>query len=728
MRRVHLTSALLTLAALTACNDIPEGAVVGIQPELATTNDDLTAVLLTEATDKQPLTYRYAWYLGGELVEDLTSDVVPAARTAKGEDWTVVVTPNDGKVDGIVAEASITIGNAAPTATVAISPTAPTTVEDLVATAEGFDDDGDSVTLDWEWARDGVVVQGDRNTVPSRETQKGEVWEVTVTPTDGELEGEPVSASVTIVNERPVAESVSLSPLEVYADTTLTAAAVGSDPDEDPLSWSYTFYVGGGEVSSGPGDTLAGAFAKGDSVFVEAVANDGSSDSEPVQSDPVVVLNTPPTLTGARIDPADPKGDAVLSCLPEGEADIDADTVTSTHIWIVNGRVVADGGTLDNASFRKGDLVQCRVTPNDGEADGTPVESTGVEIGNTPPSIASIAITPDPAGTGDTLGVNIVGASDRDGDAITTRYAWTIAGGGVGTDSTLDASAHSRGDVVVVEVIPNDGEDDGAPVTATLTISNTVPTAPTVAMDPIRPLPADDIVCEISAASVDADGDSVRYSFAWTRNGTAWTGSTSGTTYGGDTISSSNTVDKDVWACTVTPSDGTGSGPAGSATATVSKRDGQVRTVAGTWLDVRYVQCGTGASCSGTQAKKACTDEGMKLVSHASNGTSSVQSLGATASCQWSSGYFTTERTRASGECLVGVSNMDWSSCCGVGSWHGNTLKFGAVSTVFGHINASNSGYVSSYTNTSGVKWSCRTESSNATNNSCTSMYVACAL
>jgi hypothetical protein len=156
---------------------------------------------------------------------------------------------------------------------------------------------------------------------------------------------------------------------------------------------------------------------------------------------------------------------------------------------------------------------------------------------------------------------------------------------------------------------------------------------------------------------------------------------------------------------------------------------GTVRRTDGTWLPVTYQLCGTGApgSCTASAAKAACTAIGQKVVSHASAGTTEVLSLGATTSCMWSTSYFTVSTTMPSTSCLVGISNLEWSSCCTTDQWHGNTLAFGAAGSIFGYVYSSNSGYVSTYPNVSGQAWGCDPETSAATNLSgCTTQYVAC--
>ncbi len=157
---------------------------------------------------------------------------------------------------------------------------------------------------------------------------------------------------------------------------------------------------------------------------------------------------------------------------------------------------------------------------------------------------------------------------------------------------------------------------------------------------------------------------------------------------------------------------------------------GTVRDVNGNIGSVTYVKCGNGSNTNCTQAvaESSCTALGMKLVSHASDGTAGVVSLGATNSCQWSISYFTNNDPAVAGQCLIGMSNASWSSCCTLGQWHGNIVTVPAtLGTQFGYVNSANTGYNSNLTNVSGTTWGCVTSSTTPPARSgCTTYYVAC--
>ena len=121
--------------------------------------------------------------------------------------------------------------------------------------------------------------------------------------------------------------------------------------------------------------------------------------------------------------------------------------------------------------------------------------------------------------TDDALTATVV-ASDAEGDAITLDYTWSVNGAAVqsGANNSLASSNYVRGNIVSVTVTPSDANATGPAAMDGLTVANTAPTAPAVALSPASPVEGiDDLVCSASGSS-DADGDSVSYSY-WLDSG-----------------------------------------------------------------------------------------------------------------------------------------------------------------------------------------------------------------
>ena len=83
---------------------------------------------------------------------------------------------------------------------VSITPDSPTRQDDLscTITAESVDPDGDPVTYAYAWTRDGMDAGITDPQVPADLLEVGQLWECTVTPSDGSLDGPTGAAQATI--------------------------------------------------------------------------------------------------------------------------------------------------------------------------------------------------------------------------------------------------------------------------------------------------------------------------------------------------------------------------------------------------------------------------------------------------------------------------------------------------------------------------------------------------
>lgn len=180
---------------------------------------------------------------------------------------------------------------------------------------------------------------------------------------------------------------------------------------------------------------------------------------------------------------------------------------------------------------------------------------------NTPPTASSIVFTPSEPTTEDTVTVAATTA-DADGDDVTLSILWTGPEGNT-LDGQLTPINTSVGEVWTVSVTPRDALDAGEPQTASVTIANTAPSAPTVAISPVPARVGAPILCAVTDLE-DLDVDTAQeLSVAW-----SWT--VDGVDAGVDTalVPGGSAAAGEVWACTAVVSDGVDSSPPGSAEAT----------------------------------------------------------------------------------------------------------------------------------------------------------------
>ena len=391
----------------------------------------------------------------------------------------VTVTVTDRS--GLSASASTrVVVDGLPTAPgVTLSPSAPHTVDPLVASiaVPSTDVDGDPLSYRVAWYRDGALSAASTTlTLPASATTRGELWEVVVTPNDGTFDGAPGSASVTILNTAPSLAGAAISPSTPYAGDALTCAgAVYTDADGDADASTMNWTVNG--TPAGAGSALSRAVVRGDVVTCTVTPFDGTDAGTPVSTS-VTVGNRAPTLTSVSLSPALPRTNDTLS-VSGVSADSDGDTVIVSWAWTVNGVSAGTGTSLSGTAFSKGDTVAVTGTPNDGTTSGTPV-SVSTTILNTAPSAPVVALEPTEPGAGiDDLVCSVATAStDADLESLSYAVTWTKNGaswtGATLTTSvpgdTIDGALTTEADVWACSVRAWDGAAFSSAATASVTI------------------------------------------------------------------------------------------------------------------------------------------------------------------------------------------------------------------------------------------------------------------
>jgi hypothetical protein len=318
----------------------------------------------------------------------------------------------------------------------------------------------------------------------------------------------------------PVIASVLLSPSAPTVEDRIVAEAILVEGDD--VDVEYAFWVEGAEVQRGADAWLeAPAFAKGDSVVAEARVRVGDVYGPPRRSAAVVVANAPPRVVSLSLE-ADPDGPARTGSTLHVDAegwDPDGDEIEVSYVWRVGGRVIEgeSSSSLGPAHFSRGDRVEVVVEPSDGEMVGS-AGSAFIDIVNTPPVIASVALSPDPVTTVDTLAAE-VSVTDADDDALTVTYRWSVGGVLIleGPSHELGPSHFVKGDTVTLQVTASDDIDEVVADVVQTVVANTQPAVVSVALSPAAPQTLD--VLTATADAFDPDDDALTWSFVWRVDG-----------------------------------------------------------------------------------------------------------------------------------------------------------------------------------------------------------------
>ena len=307
---------------------------------------------------------------GTGLVTFSRSDLTTGHHTV-----TLRAVDEDGAAGSQQVTFDIVGDNSPPTTPVLqILPSNPITTDalDCLIYVGSSDPDGDLVTYEYRWFRDGQPTLEVDPQVGAEFTTHGEEWACEVTPTDGTLDGTPATATTTIVNSVPGISGAAITPDPGYEVSTLLCGGVGwSDLDGDPEGYQATWTVNGTPIAATT-TTLTGAdFSRGDQVQCEISPWDGLDVGAALPSNAVSILNSPPLAPTPQLTPIPVADilDAVDCSIAAPGFDADGDPLSIEVRWLRDGiwLPVWDGiWTIPTGTTVLGEEWTCQVLSFDG--------------------------------------------------------------------------------------------------------------------------------------------------------------------------------------------------------------------------------------------------------------------------------------------------------------------------------------------------------------------------
>lgn len=574
-------------------NNPPEVSGVAISPDPAFVTTPLLCSYETYFDpDEDPDVSTFAWFVDG--VEVGTG---PTLTEGYGRDDIVacVVHPFDGTEYGTAIETSIVIQNSPPEIdTVQIAPEDVRRNSTLSCTWTDYSDpDGDTDESQVTWTVDGV----DAGTAPdiTLDAERGDTVSCTVTPFDGTDSGEPKTASVMVGNSPPEVVSAAVVPGLVFTNDEVAVEYETADLDGDSVSVSIQWLVNAELVAETP--TLSGVehFGKGDAITAVLTPYDGFEDGEPVETEPVVVQNTPPTAPTIAIT-GTPEVDTMCGI----SVGIDGAWYgpfaaypgwDPTEVWLGLG---STGEGLGSSGSEWSDLAVYgsggELLDEDGMTTLSAFEWASGSVGTIEVTGASVLSTADWAFLARTSrAYDVTSGLEVEVDTWwedTSDFSfWFTAdpgvvapgSGGFGTDSvrlrvSFSHNTYAAGggpSRLTVRWMPEETTDWASESATAHHEEVEIPPARSgwhtlrVAYEPCG-FGVEELVCEVVEPSDDADGDEVEYAFSWVREGEPFE-EASDLVHVGDRVSSAYVGYLEAWQCAVTPFDGDDEGDVGEA-------------------------------------------------------------------------------------------------------------------------------------------------------------------
>jgi len=317
--------------------------------------------------DGDPLTYEW----GIPPVAYLTG-VQPTATFTNPGTYTISLRVNDGTVYSSWVSFTVTITTSANQPPVAVAGGPYSGVEGQLIQFDGTgssDLDGDPLTYSWTLS-DGRTLTGAQ---PSISFATAGSYTVTLVVSDGQASSAPSTATITVTpstpNQPPVADAG--GPYSGVEGQLIQFDGTGSsDPDGDPLTYSWT--LSDGRTMTGAQPSIS--FATAGSYTVSLVVSDGQVNSP--ASVASITISAAPVNTPPVANPGGPyTGFVGVPVVFDGSGSTDADGDTLTYGWGIPP-VVYLTGVSPSGTFNAPGTYTVWLKVNDGTVDSPWVSTT----------------------------------------------------------------------------------------------------------------------------------------------------------------------------------------------------------------------------------------------------------------------------------------------------------------------------------------------------------------
>ncbi|NUN12938.1 MAG: LamG domain-containing protein [Myxococcales bacterium] len=405
--------------------------------------------------------------------------------------------------------------------------------ESIALKAKVTDSDQAPSTVDATWVsdRDGVLWKGkpDDAGIVSFDwtTATSGLHQVTIQVFDANSNATADSIQIR-VNDAPSAVKIAIEPFQPKTQDNLEVIILETsvDPNKsDSVTYLYAWWKDDSIVSGLTGPKVSHVNTRRGETWRVAVTPTDTYHMGPTTKVEVEIQNTPPVFGAAQVLPSVGNSQTTFRCHGQQWSDPDNDPEGSSIVWLVNDQPIRaeQEDTLTPNHFKKGDVVQCVVTPHDGIESGTPISSQKITIDNTPASVEGVTLSPTDGNVTTLFQCNYSTLSDLDGDDISVEIVWTlnksVLPGTTSTQLIPKTIGAKKGDILGCRAVPVDGTSKGSPVDSnTVKLANATPSATSVLIKSTaidgKTTEIDTLTCETAGAS-DPDGDPVGAIVSW---------------------------------------------------------------------------------------------------------------------------------------------------------------------------------------------------------------------
>ncbi|MBD3182406.1 hypothetical protein GF312_08945 [Candidatus Poribacteria bacterium] len=584
---------LKTSQPVTVINTPPLVLNLSIIPAQPESDDTLTARYdYRDIDEDKEAGTEIEWYNNGVLQSKVTvlteADKSLNEPMSKGDQWHVVVKPKDGNDFGEpVTSAPVAVENAVPV------------VKDITVTGDSgevtitytlIDTDEDPCDLNVQYQGGSVasttwvaatIAEPIIKVIPGEDLQitwisnvdelgrKASNYKIKITPHDGIAPGISATSPAFALNNNTPPSALSMSIIPEFPtaadDLQVQYLFADADGDKEVKPAEIRWFKDGVVVVLYDNLTIlpASATSKGERWHYTIKVNDGKEFGKSQISPDVTIGNSPPRATEVSVFPGQPSVTDQLE-VRYTYIDPDGDREDGTEIrWYRNDvymPVYDNSPIIPGVATKQGDEWYFTVTPRDGMVSGIPWTSSRVYVGNTPPSVSSLNITPSTPLTTDDLVASYIFTDPENDPDSGSRIIWFRGAVNQTTYTPMDkyndllrlpAEATSKRQVWYFTVKPKDGKQFGIEERSNfVVIGNTPPRAEDLTITPPYPVSGNDLVADYNYTDVDADLE-VNSEIKWYKDGNLMPNFN-----GLRTLPAKETRNGEIWYFTVRPRDG----------------------------------------------------------------------------------------------------------------------------------------------------------------------------
>ncbi|WP_374717754.1 PKD domain-containing protein [Neobacillus sp.] len=372
--------------------------------------------------DNDSLTYNW-WYQepnSTKWVMFSNSKNPTLTMNIKG-DWKIRLDVYDG-FEKKSREKTVTVENRGPVANFVWNPTTIYNNTTVKFTNQSYDNDGDTLTYQWEYQQTSsdpwTIFSSNKD--PSRNFNIRGKWKIRLTVSDG-IVSDSIVKELTVQNRNPVA-GFSTNKASYYNNETISIIPSATDPDNDPLSYTYRITrPDGSQFTLTSPNPSFGSLQIG-TYTIKQTVSDGYGGSDSITKT-VVVVNRPP-IAGFNTDKSVYKDNETVYITSTAS---DPDKHALTHSYEVtkpDGSKFTLNTANPNFSNLQAGTYTIKQTVTDPYNLSANISKTIiVEIGNNPP-VAGFKFNKSKYYKSEKIQI-LSTAMDPDGDVLTYSYEIT---------------------------------------------------------------------------------------------------------------------------------------------------------------------------------------------------------------------------------------------------------------------------------------------------------------